>query len=515
MPEDTSNSLFRRDVGLLLHPTSLPGPYGVGDFGPPCLRWVEWLAEAKQSLWQILPLCPTGFGDSPYQGLSAFAANPVLLSPDTFLEQGLITTEEREACVVSDSSQVDYEQASERKQLLSARVSQRFVNHPFRDRFDEFVDQQSDWLDDFAMFSALKARFEQKAWLDWPAPYRDRHTAALAEASKELAEAIELVQIQQFFLRQQWDTVHAAAREQGIRIVGDLPIFVAHDSVDVWCQRDLFQLIEDGSPRVIAGVPPDYFSATGQRWGNPLYDWPEHEADAFSWWRKRVRKILDWVDIVRIDHFRGFAAYWEVDGKAETAMDGRWVPAPGQALFETLADDLGTPLPIVAEDLGVISEDVVALRDNFNLPGIRIFQFAFGTDPMKDTFIPEAYIPNCVAYTGTHDNDTIQGWFNSTPGQDSTRDAEAIAEERASTLSYFGGDGTDIHRAFIERLYASVAGAVVIPVQDVLGLGSEARMNCPGQSSGHWRWRLKDFDALFREREYLLALAEASNRGRS
>jgi 4-alpha-glucanotransferase len=395
---------------------------------------------------------------------------------------------------------VDYARVYANKSKLSEAAAATFfkldVDHPLREAYEAFLENEAEWIDEFACFYALKLSFGGIAWTDWPKPFRDREPEALAQAKSSLAKDIARAKLEQFLLRRQWTAIRSAACKRGVRIIGDLPIFVAHDSVDVWSRRDLFRLEADGQPTVVAGVPPDYFSSTGQLWGNPLYDWDTHRADEFSWWRKRLKQTLAWVDVVRIDHFRGFEACWEIPGGAETAMDGQWIPAPGREVFEKFVEDRGMPLPVIAEDLGVITPEVVELRDGFQLPGIRIEQFAFGTDPMRHTFAPEAYHRNCVAYTGTHDNDTVVGWFNSTAGEGSTRCAEQIEAERRDALSYFGGDGSDIHFDFIRSLYASDCGAAIVPLQDVIGLGSEARMNTPGQPSGSWRWRLPSFEAV-------------------
>lgn len=512
-----SGLLFERDCGILLHPTSLPNDFGIGDFGPCAHRWLEMLAEHHQNLWQILPLNPAGYGDSPYQGLSAFAANPVFLSPEHLHGIGLITDGELEAQRMPRRAAVDYEEVYEKKLELGHHAQVAFFKlsqgHPLREKFGFFLEEESDWLEDFALYCALKARFGGVAWTDWPQPLRDREPGALQAAAKECAPEIERAKLEQFFLRLQWIDVRETASRLGIRIVGDLPIFVAHDSVDVWCNRELFRLKADGSPSVVAGVPPDYFSKTGQLWGNPLYNWERHRSDRFGWWRRRLHKILSWVDVVRIDHFRGFEAFWEVPGGAETAAGGTWVKAPGREVFEAFVEDYGLPLPVIAEDLGVITPEVTALRDDFQLPGIRVLQFAFGTDPMADTFLPESYEDNCVAYTGTHDNDTVMGWFNSEPGNGSTRSAGEIASERAAALAYFGGDGAKIHFDFIRSLYRSGCSAAIVPVQDLLGLGSEARMNTPGLSSGSWRWRLDSFDALLTAMPKLAELTRLTRRG--
>ena len=514
---NSNKKLFQRDSGVLVHPTSLANEYGIGDFGPCVHRWLEILAEHHQNLWQILPLNPAGYGDSPYQGLSAFAANAVFLSPEHLFEIGLISGSFLESMRLPPSASVDYPEVYQNKLKLGREAQSNFARlqsgHWLREQYEAFLESESEWLDDFAIYYALKARFDRVAWTDWPEAFRDRDPAALDAALKQCACDIERAKLEQFLLRLQWDQIRATAKRLGIRIIGDLPIFVAHDSVDVWCTRELFRLNTDGSPSVMAGVPPDYFSKTGQLWGNPLYNWGRHREDGFSWWRRRLGRILSWVDVVRIDHFRGFEAFWEVPGDAETASGGSWVKAPGREVFEAFVEDHGLPLPVIAEDLGVITPEVIALRDDFQLPGIRVLQFAFGTDPMRETFLPESYDGNCVAYTGTHDNDTVVGWFNSQPGAGSTRNSTEIEAERAETLAYFGGDGSKIHESFIHSLYTSGSSAAIVPVQDILGLGSEARMNTPGVSSGSWRWRLDSTEALQGAMRALGALTQSTERG--
>lgn len=519
MKSPSQPSLFEKDCGLLLHPTSLPNAFGIGDFGPSSIEWLKLLAANGQNIWQILPLNPAGYGDSPYQGLSAFAANPVFLSPEDLHERGLIDEIELQSFVLESSSQVDFATVYTNKIEMSSRATLRFFKldaaHPLRVKYDAFLQDEAEWLEDFALFSALKKDFDGVAWTDWPMAYRHRDAETLAQASVDLSLTIDRICFEQFMLREQWQNVRATAQALGVRIVGDLPIFVAHDSADVWCQRNLFRLNGDGSPSVVAGVPPDYFSETGQLWGNPLYAWDAHRADDYAWWRRRLQKILTWVDVVRIDHFRGFEACWEIPGDAKTAADGRWVAAPGKEVFDKFVEDHGYPLPVIAEDLGVITPGVIALRDGFKLPGIRIEQFAFGSDDMKHTFIPESYDESCVAYTGTHDNDTVVGWFNSQIGASSTRNQSEIEAERNEALAYFGGDGSEIHKDFIRSLYQSNAAATVVPVQDLLGLGSEARMNTPGVASGSWGWRMPSFGNLEFALSELSLLTNSCGRGLS
>ncbi|MDB2357629.1 4-alpha-glucanotransferase [Opitutales bacterium] len=517
MTSFSAKPLFNKDCGLLVHPTSLPNKYGVGDFGPSAIAWLELLAQHGQTIWQILPLNPAGYGDSPYQGLSAFATNPVFLSPEDLHVRGLIDDNELRFFELENGSAIDFPVVYSNKAELSARASLRFfaldAADSLRLKYADFIESEADWLESFALYSALKESFGAVAWTDWAEPFRQREPEALARAANELDVEINRVRFEQFLLREQWNEIRATAHRLNIRIVGDLPIFVAHDSADVWCERELFHLNADGSPSVVAGVPPDYFSETGQLWGNPLYAWEMHRADDFAWWRKRLRKILNWVDVVRVDHFRGFEACWEIPGDAETAAIGRWVDAPGREVFNAFVEDWGFPLPVIAEDLGVITDRVIALRDDFQLPGIRIEQFAFGSDEMKATFLPEVYDEHCVAYTGTHDNDTVVGWFTSRAGENSTRTQRDIDTERTETLNYFGTDGSEIHKDFIRSLYRSNAAATIIPVQDLLGLGSEGRMNTPGQSSGCWSWRMMSYIDVLEPLAELSALSKICSRG--
>lgn len=509
--------LFNRDCGILLHPSSLQSDYGVGDFGPASMHWVETLAAAQQSLWQILPLNPAGYGDSPYQGLSAFAANPIFISPEDLHQRELLSDDELQNLKLPVTERIDYAKVYANKKQMTTLAAKRFFQGDSdtadQRNYARFFEDAATWLPDYALFYALKEQHGGVAWTEWPAELRDRDPDALKRDASNLQDEIQRIYFEQFILLEQWSAVRRFARKKEIRIIGDLPIFVAHDSVDVWCRPELFKLLPDGRPQVVAGVPPDYFSATGQLWGNPIYDWEAHQNENFQWWRKRVEQTLNWVDIIRIDHFRGFDACWEVPAEASTAAEGKWVPSCGAAILEALATTLGNPLPFIAEDLGVITDAVVALRDQYQLPGIRILQFAFGSDSMKSTFIPEAYDQSCVAYTGTHDNDTIVGWFNSVPGVNSTRSETEIASEKANALNYFGTDGSEIHLDCIRRLYASDAAATIIPLQDLLGLGSEARMNIPGQASGSWVWRYSDPTALPAAMDELTALTAHTARG--
>jgi 4-alpha-glucanotransferase len=486
---------FPRSSGVLLHPTSLPGRFGIGDLGPEAYGFVDFLAAAGQKIWQVLPLGPTGYGDSPYQLFSAFAGNPLLISLDRLAEEGLLTGEELARAPEFSEKTVDYGRVIRfRLPLLRAAYARFQAGRKDRGELDDFADFRRScegWLGDYALFMAVKAAHGGEAvWSRWEPDIAARKPAALQEWRARLAEEIEALEFAQYMFARQWRSLHDYARERGIRIMGDLPIYVAHDSADVWANPDLFQLDAAGDAAVMSGVPPDYFSATGQLWGNPIYRWDRMAETGFQWWIERLRAALAQVDLVRLDHFRGLEAYWEVPAGETTARNGRWVKGPGGALLEALKDALGE-LPIVAENLGVITPEVEAIRTQFGLPGMAILQFAFGKDPQAPDFKPHNYPHDRVAYTGTHDNNTTVGWWSSTGAGDSTRTLEDIREERDFTRKYLATDGLEIHWAFIRTLMASVANTVLFPLQDVLGLGGEARMNTPAVPSGNWRWRYR------------------------
>ena len=486
---------FPRASGILLHPTSLPGRFAIGDLGPAAFAFADFLAAGGQSLWQVLPLGPTGYGDSPYAGYSAFAGNTLLISPEKLLEQGLITEADLAILPATSSPRIDFGAAHKTKGDLLAKAFanyQRATDQELRSEFETFAEQNASWLDDYAMFRALKDAHDGKPWYEWEPSVAKRTRAALERGGGELHDQIEAQKFYQFLFFRQWLELKAYCNGRGIQIVGDVPIFVAHDSADVWTNPDQFKLNSDGSPIVVAGVPPDYFSQTGQYWGNPLFNWDRMAADGFKWWIERVQATLQLVDIARIDHFRGFAACWEIPGGDQTAERGRWVEAPGRELFTAIRAALGE-LPIIAEDLGVITPDVEKLRDDFGFPGMRILQFAFSSDT-KNIDLPHNYHQNVVVYTGTHDNDTTVGWFNSVAGKGSTRAAEQVECERKFCLKYLRTDGKRIHWDFIRAVLASVANTAIVPLQDVLGLGSEARMNLPNSTSGNWLWRFNEED---------------------
>ncbi len=481
---------FKRSSGILLHPSSLPGPYGIGDLGPQAFRFVDWLASTGCKLWQVLPLGPTGYGDSPYQCFSAFAGNPYLLSPDELFADGLVAQSDLDEMKDLPASRVNFGLLIPKKLDLLQKAFSSFHSAPehLREAFDYFCAENAAWLDDFALFMALKEANGGGAWNGWPEAQRSRKKTALVKARKELGESIQRYSFYQFLFFRQWNRIRAYARERGIQIIGDIPIFVAYDSADVWSHPELFFLDKEGNPTVVAGVPPDTFSATGQLWGNPLYNWEAHKQENYAWWLTRVRGSLQLMDILRFDHFRGFAGYYEIPADHKTAENGRWVTGPGKDLFRAvdkyLGDGLithGTGLPIIAEDLGLVTPDVIELLNAFELPGMKVLQFGFsGPD---NPFLPHNYIPNCVAYTGTHDNDTAGGWY-----------ATAPHHEREFAQRYLGVDGHDFAWDLIRSVWKSVAVFAITPMQDVLGLGGEARMNFPSKLGGNWEWRMSDQD---------------------
>jgi 4-alpha-glucanotransferase len=502
-----------RVAGILLHPTSLPGPHGIGELGPAAIAFLDFLHETGQGLWQVLPLGPTGYGDSPYQCFSAFAGNPLLVSLDRLRDEGLLTDTELRKRPRFGEREVDFGQVIEWKRPLLEKACAAFeakADPARRAAFQAFVRSRAAWLPDFALFTALKRANGFAAWNTWQRPLVEREPEALERARRELARECREVELAQWLFFEQWAELRRAARERGIRLMGDVPIFVAHDSADVWAHPEVFYLGSDGRPSFQAGVPPDYFSATGQLWGNPLYRWDALERTGYAWWIERLRALLELVDLVRLDHFRGFEAYWEVAGDATTAVDGRWVKGPGAALFEALRAALGE-LPIVAEDLGVITPEVEALRQAFGFPGMAILQFAFGSDAHANDFLPHNFPKHKVVYTGTHDNDTVVGWWNAGVG-DSTRTAAEVERERERALAYVGGDGSEIHWDFVRALMVSVADTAIVPLQDVLGTGSEGRMNLPGRGDGNWRWRFAAGDLTPELRGRLRAITEGSGR---
>ena len=479
----------RRAAGVLLHPTSLPGSYGVGELGDEVIAFLDWAQSAGMRVWQVLPLNPPGYAASPYGCVSSFAGNPLLISPQRLLQDGLLNAEDVVDIPRFADDHVEFERVTEYKLALLRTSWRRFhenADDALRAASASFVraPEQKDWLDDYSLFMTLKTQSGGAPWWRWEPSLVAREKSALARARREHAATIRFWKYVQFLFFGQWSLIREAAHARGIRIMGDVPIYVADDSADVWGNRELFQLPDDGQPSVVPGVPRDYFSATGQRWGNPLYRWDVMREQNFRWWLARVRMNLRLADVVRLDHFRGFAAYWEVPAEEATAVRGRWMPGPGIALFEALRQGLGGTLPLIAEDLGFITQDVHELRHATGLPGMKILQFGFGDG---DAHLPHRYDPNTVVYTGTHDNDTARGWFD-----------HASDEEREAVLAYLGCDADEVPAGLIRAAYTSVAETAVVPMQDVLGLGSEARMNTPGAETGNWTWRLPP-GALTRE----------------
>jgi 4-alpha-glucanotransferase len=484
---------FTRSCGILLHPTSLPGPYGIGELGPEAHAFADFLRDSGQRIWQVLPLGPTGYGDSPYQCFSAFAGNPMLISIDRLVEHGYLDALDLEDKPEFPDDKVDFGAVIAWKRPLLRRAFQSFQRSSPGDRqeFEAFCKRHASWLEEFALFMAAKDAHDLVIWTEWEPGLALREPAAMQRAREQMSDDIECNKFIQFEFERQWCDLKAHCTRNEIRILGDMPIYVALDSADVWAGRELFELKEDGAPRVVAGVPPDYFSATGQLWGNPIYSWEAHAKQGYAWWIARFRRALEMLDMIRLDHFRGFEAYYEIPAGEVTAINGAWVKGPGAPLFDALKATLGD-LPIVAENLGVITPEVEALRKQFDFPGMAILQFAFGNDPQAPDFKPHNYPHHIVAYTGTHDNDTVAGWWNSKAGAGSIRSEADVEKEMAYARRYLNTDGHDINLVMIRTLMASVGNTVLFPLQDVLGVGSEGRMNLPGSSSGNWRWRFRE-----------------------
>jgi 4-alpha-glucanotransferase len=471
-----------RSSGILLHPTSLPSPFGIGDLGEDAYKFIDFLHNAKQKYWQILPLGPTGYGNSPYMCYSAIAGNPLLISPAKLLEDGLLSSSDLINLPAFPTHNVDFDLAIEVKIKLFHLAHQRFesiADKEDRANFELFCESQINWLDDYALFMAVREAQDHKSWHQWSDPdLVKRETIALIHWQNQLKDQIVYHKFIQFKFFQQWSELKNYANEHEIEIIGDIPIYVAHDSADVWANQEFFELDpKTGKAALMAGVPPDYFSETGQLWGNPVYNWKNLAETQFNWWIQRFESLLKLVDVIRVDHFRGFQAFWAVEQGEETAMNGRWIKAPGSELFSTIQHKWGH-LPILAEDLGVITPDVEALRDGFGFPGMKVLQFAFGSDN-GNPFLPFNYDRNFVVYTGTHDNDTTVGWFDKLTGRECDR-----------LLLYIGGVGADgIHWDLIRLAMSSVANISIFPLQDILGLDGTSRMNFPGVSEGNWSWR--------------------------
>ena len=473
---------FQRSSGILAHPTSFPGPHGIGDLGDGAYRFVDWLQKAGQTFWQIMPLVPTGFGHSPYSSPSAFAGNPLLISLDRLAQDGLLDAGHLETEFGFPADRVEFEHVEHFKMERIRWAFDRFDQAPTPDlsnEFEAFRVAEASWLHDFARFMAIKDAHGGISWLDWEPGLAQRHPEALANADAQLERERRFYEFVQFLVRRQWSSVHAYAGERNIQIIGDIPIFVAHDSADMWANRDQFLLDDIGRPAVVAGVPPDYFSVDGQLWGNPHYDWNAMRKNDYAWWVSRFRNTLAVVDVVRIDHFRGFAAAWTAPAGALSSASGWWTKGPGRGVFDAAMNQLGD-VPIVVEDLGLITSDVVELRRDLGYPGMAVLQFAFDDDP-DNVYIPHNYHEPIIVYTGTHDNQTTIGWFE---------DLDAVGRARVQT--YLGSNGDDIAWDLIRLALASTAEIAIAPLQDVLRLGDEARMNVPGKPHGNWSWR---FDA--------------------
>jgi len=493
---------FERSSGLLLHITSLPSPGGIGDLGPAAYTFANFLAAAGQRIWQVLPLNPVGYGNSPYGAISAFAGNPLMVSLDVLANWGWIG-HDRISSLPQHSGPVDFNEVTRTKQPLLEEAAANFLAHHSHDqwaRFEDYCVKQRAWLNDYAAYVVLRKSFDYKLWTEWPAEYAHREPAALERLAAERGQELAVVQALQFAFDEQWGHLRYYCAARSIKLMGDIAIFVSFDSADVWTHPEIFELDAGLTPVKVSGVPPDYFSATGQRWGNPLYRWDKLAAQGFDWWVARVRRACEVFDLVRLDHFRGFEAFWSIPGEDDTAINGKWVKAPGRELFQQLEKELGT-LPFVAEDLGVITAEVDALRREFGFPGMRILQFGFGNRGAH-VYLPHRYEPNTCVYTGTHDNDTTLGWWQT---------GTSVADrEAAETYLKPGPDG--IVWAMIRAAETSVADICLIPVQDVLELGSEARMNVPSAAQGNWSWRYQPERLTLDLAEKLAALVTVTDR---
>lgn len=496
--------LNQRASGILLHPTSLPGPYGSGDFGEHAYRYIDWLKQAGQRYWQMLPLSEIGPGNSPYMSCSAFAGSVLLIDLHELAEQGWLTQSDLIPHPDFNTGHVEFglvvPYRLERLRCAAKVFFADVNNAPHRAEYEAYCVEQKAWLDDYALFKTIEHLKNGCAWGLWPNGLAQRDAGAIQQVIDGHQDLIGFWKFCQWNYARQWTSLKKYAAANGVQIIGDVPIFVAYQSSDVWAHQELFELGQSGLPTVVAGVPPDYFSETGQLWGNPLYRWDAHERTGYAWWVARLAHALEAFDIVRIDHFRGFAEYWEVPANAPTAVHGRWMPGPGAKLFQAIQQAFGTQLPIIAEDLGLITPDVIALRNQFALPGMRIMQFAFG-DGMGNHFLPHHYVENTVAYTGTHDNDTTLGWWETLPEH-----SKIFAQE------YLASNGHLIHQDMIRALSRSIANTVIFPMQDVLGLNGEHRMNFPGQATGNWEWRFTWSQILTEHTKLMASLAEESGR---
>jgi 4-alpha-glucanotransferase len=496
----------RRKSGILLHLTSLPSPYGIGDMGPEAYRFTDFLAEAKQSFWQILPLNPTErvYGNSPYHSISAFAGNPLIISPELLVQDGFLATADCEPLPTGPIGRVDYENIVPYKEKVFNTAYDRFTKVQDHDAYKTFCAENISWLDDFSLFVALKGHFQGKAWNQWPPEVRDRQPEALQSMIEDLHDTIEQEKFLQYFFFRQWFALKGYCNEKGIQIIGDMPIYVDYDSVDVWTHPEIFKLDAERKPEAVAGVPPDYFSATGQLWGNPVYRWNTLKERGYDWWIRRMGHTLSLFDVVRIDHFRGLVAYWEIPAGEQTAIHGQWVEAPVYDFFDGLRAQFPS-LPVIAEDLGVITPDVRKVMQHFELPGMKVLLFAFGEDNPMHPYLPHTYEKNTVVYTGTHDNNTVRGWF----------EREAKPKDKKRLFRYLGRKTSpqEIPWELIRLAMMSVANLAIIPMQDILGLGAEARMNRPATGDGNWEWQLVPGELTPALVEKLRAMTQIYGRG--
>lgn len=507
---------LERTGGILLHPTSLPGGHGCGDFGPAAEEFIDYLSRARVMSWQVLPLGPTGREGSPYQARSSFAGNPLLISLERLAEAGFLRTEEAGEAPFADGTRIDFAAVRAYKDGLLRRAYANFFDAAGKaaaqESFTKFCREQTDWLEDYALFAALKVHFSEEAWWHWPdTGLRAREAGALENWRKKLADEIRYQQWLQFAFYVQWGELKRRANRRGIRIIGDIPIYAAHDSADVWAAQEFFALDPaSGEAELLAGAPPDYFCEDGQLWGNPIYRWERLKADGYKWWLARMRAALRLTDVVRIDHFLGFEAYWQTPAGERTARNGKWIKGPGQDFFSALRREFGDNLPLIAEDLGVITPEVDKLRTDNGLPGMKILQFAFCDG--ANAYRPHSYEKNCVVYTGTHDNDTTRGWYAASGADYAHMNRETIERERDLCRRYLAVDGSNIHWDMIRLALASVADTAIVPMQDVLGLGNEARMNIPGTAEGCWGWRLSRAQLAGAEAGYLAQMCEIFDR---
>jgi len=469
-----------RASGILLHVSSLPGRYGIGGCGKEAYAWVDFLVRCGVKYWQILPLNPTGYGNSPYQGLSAFAGNPLFIDPENLRELGLLNKAALEHAPRFPVRKVDFDKVIRWKSRLFREAFANFKksqNRALIREYEDFLANNASWIMDFALFMAIRQSFKQASWKEWPTGLKMRNSNALKDFEEKHQDDIQAHALLQFLFHRQWKALRDYTHRKGVFLIGDIPIFMGYDSADVWANPHLFQLDENREPLAVAGVPPDFFSATGQLWGNPLYDWEIHQQDGYGWWIQRIRETLKTVDLIRLDHFRGFAGYYRIPAGEVTAENGRWVPGPDRSLFDAMRREIGD-LPFIAEDLGVITPDVVELRERYQFPGMKLLQFAFGGDADNE-YLPHNYPCNCAAYTGTHDNNTSAGWYRS-----------ASEHERHLCASYLGGHTRDIAHEMIRAVWQSVAIIAIAPMQDFLRLGGWARMNTPSTTTGNWEWRM-------------------------